>query len=46
MASEDNFLRLDPYNFNTEEEYMRFHYPEYFEEEKEVSNERYDFNSR
>lgn len=47
MAWEDCFLRLDPYNFDTEEEYMRFHHPEYFEdEEKEVSDERCDFNSR
>lgn len=26
MASEDNFLRLDPYNFDTEEEYKEFYY--------------------
>ena len=47
MGWEDLFLRLDPYNFDTEEEYMRFHHPEYFEdEEKEVRNERFDIDSR
>lgn len=25
MSSEDWFLRLDPYNFNTEEEWAEFH---------------------
>lgn len=24
MASEDNFLRLDPYNFDTEEDYIQY----------------------
>lgn len=26
MSTEDNFLRLDPYNFDTEEEYIDFWY--------------------
>lgn len=26
MALEDNFLNLDPYNFDTEEEFLEFHY--------------------
>ncbi len=28
MASEDWFLRLDPYNFDMEEEYYEFYYGE------------------
>ena len=24
MASEDNFLRLDPYNFDNEEDYLQY----------------------
>ena len=26
MASEDNFLRLDPYNFDTQQEFEEFYY--------------------
>ena len=28
MANDDWFLRLDPYNFDTEEEYNEFYYGE------------------
>lgn len=35
MANEDWFLRLDPYNFDTEEEYYEF----YYAEEKEKNYE-------
>ena len=49
MASEDNFLRLDPYNFDTEEEYINF----YFKDERiengtriEQHNRRDDANQR
>lgn len=31
MASEDNFLRLDPYNFDTEEEFNKFYNDERIE---------------
>lgn len=33
------FLQFDPYNFDTEEEYLRFYYPELFKElDQEVTN--------
>ena len=35
MASEDWFLRLDPYNFDTEEDYLKLNYPELFREKEE-----------
>lgn len=39
MALEDNFLRLDPYNFDSEEEYFQY----LNEEEKK---ERKDYGKR
>lgn len=38
MALEDNFLRLDPYNFDTEEEYNEFYNNERIEDERTYSN--------
>ena len=41
MASEDWFLRLDPYNFDTEEEYYEFYYGEDNQNnDKVLKNER------
>lgn len=37
--SGEYFLQLDLYNFDTEEEYLRFYYPEIFKEfAQEVTN--------
>ncbi|MCM1338774.1 MAG: hypothetical protein NC191_03790 [Muribaculaceae bacterium] len=38
MAFEDNFLRLDPYNFDTEEEFNEFYNDERIEDERTYSN--------
>lgn len=41
MASEDWILRLDPYNFDTEEEYYEFYYGEdNLNNNKVLENER------
>ena len=41
MASEDWFLRLDPYNFDTEKEYYEFYYGEDNQNnDKTLENER------
>ena len=40
MSTEDNFLRLDPYNFDTEEEYIEFWYSQEKGEENERINSR------
>lgn len=41
MASEDCFLRLDPYNFDTEKEYYEFYYGEDKQNnDKTLENER------
>lgn len=40
MASEDNFLWLDPYNFDKQEEYDIFYYGERFDNDRRIK--RYD----
>lgn len=42
MASEDNFLRLDPYNFDTEQEYLDF----YFNDERIENDRRTKWHNR
>lgn len=39
MASEDHFLRLDPYNFDTEEEFNNFWFSDLKRGEKTISKE-------
>ena len=39
MASEDWFLRLDPYNFDTEEDYYNFYFFDIKRGEKTIGKE-------
>lgn len=38
MASEDWFLKLDPYNFNTQEEFFEFYKGKENENDKRIDN--------
>ena len=40
MASEDNFLRLDPYNFDTETEFNEFWFSDLKRGEKSISKKK------
>lgn len=40
MAQEDNFLRLDPYNFETEEEFINFWNEEQSKKERNIYGKR------
>lgn len=44
MASEDWFLRLDPYNFDTEEEFIKFWQEEQEQKERNNYGKRSDKN--
>ena len=46
MASEDNFLRLDPYNFDTEEDFLNFWFSDLKRGKKTISKEVEDENGQ